>query len=262
MKKLILILTLMVTTVLFAADFNVEAEVHEIINTHWEANDALYEGHEEIYIDNLRAIDNNMEELAAYLKSNPEKISELSDVLAEVPKESKHLFNRLVKELESMDREELFPGYGFQDPDYHYRRGEEVEKELLQQYWKTEERYFESNKRHKFMIELSVAQKMKAGANAGAPIEGFDVKGVVEMEVNGQMKEVAETEFSTKETLSSKATVMYEKNKVYYEVYRAKKGFWDFLPWKELDWELSGTTYLIHEEATETEVVLDPPPLR
>jgi len=260
MKKIVLVFALALVVTVFAGEFDMELGVHRVIDGYWNINQALTEEDNQAYAEALNKFDAEMEALQNHIAQNNEAVEEFKAVLENLPEETRHIFNSLIKELESTTRNELFPGYGYAEPGYHYRRGGETgEKELLQKFWKSEERTFESNKRYKFYIELKLATQMQQNAEVGGVIEGFNVKGVVGMIINGEFKEVAETEFLTKETLRTKCVVAYEKNKVHYELYRAKKGFWDWLPWTSLTWEKVGTTYVILEEATETSVMLEAP---
>jgi|GEM_PF-4083710 len=263
MRKVALLLTvLLVAFSCYATETDVELEVYSIVDQYWQTIDARSEaaqGNTRNYMNSVNKMDRQIDQLARYLDQNPDRIDEYVEVFNALPKETKHIFNELNRDLSASRGEELFPGYGYAEPGYYYRRGAEVDVEMLSQFWKTEERTFEKNYRYKFYVELSVSEQMQQNAEAGGNIEGFDVKGVYGMTINGEFKECAEVEFSTKETLRTRCTVMYENNKVWYELYRAEKSFWDFLPWTELTWERCGRTYQIAEEATGTEVIIEAP---
>jgi hypothetical protein len=267
MKKIILLLICLslLTPVYSAETTDIQDNVFEIVNTYWQSQDLLYNirendvESEKAYNDKLVKLNSDLEKLALYINEN-NKVKDFSDIYKTLPQETKSVFNPVISELNiSRADEELFPGYGYAEPGYYYRRGEELRKETIQKFWKSEERYFEKNHRYKFYVELKVSQSMQQNAQAGGNIEGFDVKGVFGMEINGEFKQVAEVEFSTKETLTTKCIVAYEKNKVFYNLYRAKKGYFDWLPWMELSWSSCGETYVILEEATETQVIVNPP---
>ncbi len=272
-----LLVSLVVLTFVFVSSFSnqgmdIESYTNEIINKYWDAQDLLHEyksepvrGEKE-YLKAYTELGNMLEKLTDHIsaeikKGNNDILVEFSDIYKEMPEVVKPIFNNVVSELlvSTRNGENLFPGYGYAEPGYYYRLGAETKKEVLQKFWKSEERYMESNKRYKFYIELKVATQMQQNGEVSGLIEGFNVKGVVGMTINGEFKEVAETEFTTKQTLTTKCVIAYEKNKVYYELYRAKKGFWDWLPWTDLTWEKAGETYKIHEEATDTEIIINPP---
>ncbi len=258
MRKTGLILILIMVFSVFTFSYDMELKVYGIVNDHWQAVDALEQGEREIYMQKMNDIEESKDKLVQAITSSKENKERFVEVFNNLPDESKHLFADIAQELNSQTRsEDLFPGYGYAEPGYYYRRGVEVRKELLQKFWKVEERTFESNYKYRFYIELKLSTQMQQTAEAGGNIEGFDVKGVYGIEVNGEIKECAEVEFSTKETLRTKCIIAYEKNKTWYELYRAEKGMWDWLPWTDLTWEECGETYLIHEEATDTEVMIE-----
>ncbi len=270
MKKRILITMLALIVLIFSvsAETDMEQMKNEIINNYWDSQDLLYQMKsgesvdESEYMKITNEYERTVNEMIDHIVSE-ELYSEFSVMYQNLPKGTENAFSGIVRAIiEKQGRaraDELFPGYGYAEPGYYYRLGVEGEKELLQKFWKSEERTMEKNKRHKFYIELKLATSMQESAQAGGNIEGFDIKGVFGMEINGEIKQVAETEFSTKETLRTKCVVAYEKNKTWYELLKAKKGFWDWLPWNELKWEKAGMTYKIKEEATDTEVIINPP---
>lgn len=258
MKKILAVFTLLFALSMFVQASSVEVDTYSVISKYWESAEALTSGNNEAYEKALGGMNESLDKLAQTISEDPSKVKEFSEVYKTLPQETRHLFNELISEIQvSRADEELFPGYGYAEPGFYYRRGAEERKELLQKFWKSEERTFEKNSRYKFYVELKISSSMNQSAEAGGKIEGFDVKGVYGMNINGEFKQVAEVEFSTKETLRTKCVVAYEKNKVWYELYKAKKGFWDFLPWAELKWERAGSTYVVVEEATETSVMVE-----
>jgi hypothetical protein len=265
-RNLVIMITIFVLAFTVCAKASMDDMKNDIINEYWKVQTLLYDMKtggdvtETEYVKATTTLDNKVETLIEYVIDN-DLYEEFSIMYQNLPKGSENAFSEVVQTIiEKNGRsDELFPGYGYADPGYYYRLGMEQEQELLQKFWKSEERTMEKNKKHKFYIELKLAQSMQQSAEAGGKIEGFDIKGVFGMEINGEIKQVAETEFSTKETLRTKCVVAYEKNKVWYELLKAKKGFWDWLPWNELKWEKAGKTYKIQEEATDTEVIIEPP---
>ena len=272
-KMLVIVALFIFSVASFSAIISdMEVYSHKIVKDNWKLQEMYYKLQskeaisEDDYLKLSNKIDNMVLELSDYIISNLKEgnrkpLEKFNDIYSDLPKETRHFLDPVVEEIHpylSRGDEELFPGYGYAEPGYYYRRGGEVKTELLSKFWKAEEKYVEKNKRHKFYVELKISTSMQQNAEAGGNIEGFKVKGVYGMEINGEFKQVAEVEFSTKETLKTRCTVMYEKNKVWYELFKAKKSFWDFLPWTELEWKKAGETYLISEEATDTEVIIAP----
>ncbi|MCK9224806.1 MAG: hypothetical protein M0R46_16585 [Candidatus Muirbacterium halophilum] len=268
MKKLILLLIcLSFFTQIYSENLNSDLQdnVFSIVNTYWESQDLLYNikennrESETLYNEKLVQLNIELDNLAKNINQKG-NLKEFSDIYKTLPEETRYIFTPVISELNIKRADgELFPGYGYSEPGFYYRKGEELRKETLQKFWKSEERYFEKNHRYKFYVELKVSQSMEQSAQAGGNLEGFDVKGVFGMKINGEFKQVAEVEFTTKETLTTKCVVAYEKNKVFYNLYRAKKGYFDWLPWIELNWSSCGETYVVVEEATGTSVIVNMP---
>ncbi|MCK9225704.1 MAG: hypothetical protein M0R46_11755 [Candidatus Muirbacterium halophilum] len=258
MKKVFTIFIAIIALSIFAQATSIEVNTYSAINKYWESADALTSGNNAEYQKAFNAMNNELDKLAEEISNDSDKLKEFSEVYKTLPEETKHIFNSMISEIVvTRAGEELFPGYGYAEPGFYYRKGAEEKKELLQKYWKSEERTFEKNSRHKFYVELKLSTSMNQSAEAGGKIDGFDVKGVFGMEINGEFKQVAEVEFSSKDTLKTKCVVAYEKNKVWYELYKAPKGFWDFLPWTSIKWQKAGSTYVVVEEATETSVMVE-----
>ncbi|MDD2715758.1 MAG: hypothetical protein PHW04_07695 [Candidatus Wallbacteria bacterium] len=134
----------------------------------------------------------------------------------------------------------LFPGYGYADSGYVYRKGEELSREVVNTFWKQIEETFEKSTRYYMMMEVSLTANFKSGTvkKVGSPVS---------MNVGGNIKEVVECEVTMKETIRTTCRVKYENDKVWFRLYRAAKylgGLWIG------DWEECGRTYEMKEEPT------------
>jgi len=165
----------------------------------------------------------------------------------------KHIFD-MINQNPKIDKEkeeeaflkEYFPGYGYTDPSYIYRKGKEVERKLLQAFWKTEKETVQSTNYMEMTITAELLAKLEA------QVEFLKIIKLFNIEINGKVVAAAKVSFQVKKTLETECKVKYEKNKVWFELWRAKKTYWS-----TPQWELCGKTYEFFEEPTGEQVVVD-----
>jgi len=153
---------------------------------------------------------------------------------------------------------QYLPGYGYTDPDYLYKLGRELSSEHVQNFWKKEKRTFENSTRHKIYVKASVAAEWGNSGNTGGNIEGFEITGSANYDVNGEVEEYVEVEVTLKETVETFAVMMYEKRKVFFEVYKAKLGFFLWISnGFDFVWELDGRCFLYKEFPAATDQIIE-----
>lgn len=145
------------------------------------------------------------------------------------------------------DAATLYPGYGYAEPGYAYRLGQEVERTFLHAFWRHEKRTFEAEK------EMTLQYTLEYSAQANIDLEVLEIIKVAKIEIGGKFVTVFTARVKTKETFETECTVKYEKTKVWYALQRAKKEWFS-----TGTWSTCGRTYEIIQEATGEEV-LDAP---
>ncbi|MDD5089924.1 MAG: hypothetical protein PHQ23_03310, partial [Candidatus Wallbacteria bacterium] len=141
-----------------------------------------------------------------------------------------------------------FPGYGYAEPGYVYRKGEELSKETLSVFWKKIERTLEAGKKYNMLIEVGMTAQLGGSASI---VE----LGTVNVNVGGSMKEMMQIEVTAKETVKTICTVKFQKDKVWFNLYRAQETWWGM---SHADWEQIGKTYTIMEEESGLPVIETP----
>lgn len=161
------------------------------------------------------------------------------------------LFNKNGGDLATIRKQveqEYFPGYGYSDPSYMYRKGMEVERKFLQAYWKIERETIEATNYMELVIQAELVASLQA------QVDFLKILQLFKIEISGKLVAAAKVSFQTKTTLTTECKVKYEKNKVWFELSRARKDYW-----MEPKWEVCGKTYLFLEEPTGEEIVSDLP---
>lgn len=145
-------------------------------------------------------------------------------------------------------REEFFPGYGYAEPGYVYRRGRELKREFLQAFWQDEEHVIETQKTFEGTIEFKLAASL-----AGSPgVANFKQVGEpFRMDVGGEMRLVVKVRFDTREKLTTKARKKYHYVKVWFELLRAEAGILWNGPFSPV-----GETFLNMKEPTSVAVMV------
>lgn len=142
---------------------------------------------------------------------------------------------------------EEFPGYGFPEAGYAYRRGRQLREEFLQAYWQDEERVLESRKAFKATLDVKLAAQLKNDPAIGKYLElGKPYK----LDINGSIVLVVDVSFETKSSFTTKCRKKYQDSKVWYELLRRKSGWFS-----QGAWENCGETWLMKNEPTGHEVL-------
>lgn len=141
----------------------------------------------------------------------------------------------------NMDKaQEYFPGYGYGDPKYIYRKGLEVARDRISEYWQEEERTLETSKHFEGAVEIELAAQLRDKvADFKQLSEPFKVN------IGGSIKVCIKVSFTVKESLVTRAKKQYAVEKIWFELHRALRDFW-----ATPKWEVCGRTYELHDEPT------------
>ena len=139
---------------------------------------------------------------------------------------------------------DYFPGYGYPEPGYKYRRGRELSREDKGTTWQYEEHTISSSKNIKLTVTLDVLGILKGLFGLGK-IGNL----VIGREYNSYMGNgaviVVDVSFSTAQTIFTRANRKYEVAKVWFELQRSKSS------WSNSGtWETVGKTYQIMMDPT------------
>jgi hypothetical protein len=137
-------------------------------------------------------------------------------------------------------RAQYFPGYGYADPKFIYRKGLEVGDDLISDYWQEEEKTLETHNHFEGAVEIEVAAGLREKVGNFKQIgEPFKVN------IGGSIKVCVKVSFDTKETLITRSKKQYAVHKLWFELFRAKRDVW-VTP----KWEICGKTYELRDEPT------------
>ncbi|MBF0406891.1 MAG: hypothetical protein HQM10_06035 [Candidatus Riflebacteria bacterium] len=147
---------------------------------------------------------------------------------------------------------EYFPGYGYTEPGYKYRKGREVSRESKGFFSQdTEETYVSS-----FTVELNVTLdilNLLRQMFAQGKISNLQEKGQITSNVNGVPTIVFKVSFVVGKKIFTKTSRRYEIIKTWFELSRAKDNGWG----NTGPWEVCGQTYeLINEPTGDAPVVV------
>lgn len=183
-------------------------------------------------------------------------LKSFSEFYLECPPELRPVFDRVVNGIIESSRnfeplkdtgrmvKEYFPGYGYSDPDYTYRRGKEISSEFLYARWLDEERTYSEEKEFELTVELKLVAELKLKFPDLEVIKEFGV------EIGGHLIMCAKVKIKTNKTLTVKTKKKIGQYKKWFELLKAKKTFWSAPVW-----ENCGQTYVHFEEPTGEEVV-------
>lgn len=265
MKKLI-VLSLMISMISVAGFCSpVSESVCETLRNGWAISQAMNDNVDDATLNDLSIKYKDSVDALIDLVSKDQNIIEFANIYAEKDLYNKGLLNPVIDEIK--DNEEImslirdkeygadttpFPGYGYPEPGYNYRKGKELSRDFLSAFWRDEERLLETNQENELTIEL----KFLADFTNGIKNEGKgEVKSMenVNIKVNGELKQAVKIKYSIKKALRVRCKVRFQKTKVWFELFKQKKAPW-YAPWQNNAWEICGKTYNIVEEAT-TDVV-------
>jgi len=144
---------------------------------------------------------------------------------------------------------EYFPGYGYTEPGYKYRKGREVERENKGITWQSEEHSITTTFNVELTINIDLLGILQGLLSSGV-IKDLKVGPKFETNVNGQPMIVCKVSFQVIKAITTKTNRKFEVNKIWFELLRAKISGWTVGPF-----ELCGKTYEIINEPTGEEVV-------
>lgn len=144
---------------------------------------------------------------------------------------------------------EYFPGYGYAEPGYEYRRGKEIESQFLHAYWQEEEKIIETAQHFEGTIDFKLAAELRANPN----ITGYREHGEpFKIDIGGHLVVVVKVSFDTHMRLTTRSKKKYAATKVWFELLRRKKSVISSTPW-----EVCGKTFQMHDFYTNEEVISD-----
>jgi len=256
-----MLVALMVVSPAFSNGASMQNQVGQMISTYWQANDALYNKDMKAYLDKNDQMREQADAITAQIiKGLKKNDNTLFNEYVRIYNEEKTPENLSVLNLVADQVKEYahtrdltpgtnFPGYGYADPSYVYRRGEELPNpEVLSVYWKRIEKTYA--KGSKFHINMEVGMTANFGKDASVKEVGKTT-----MNIGGNAKEVVELEVTVNETVKTQCTVKYQKKKVWYKLYHAKKSFWGSIGLGSYTWNICGKTYVIMDEESGLPVI-------
>ncbi len=146
---------------------------------------------------------------------------------------------------------EYFPGYGYSEPGYKYRKGRELDREYKGVTWVNEEQSISSTWNVSLTVSIDILNIL-SGMVTGGVIKNLKVSDQFTMNVNGTPMIVCNVSFQRIKSIVTKTNRKFEINKVWFELLRSKSSSWSN---SNAVWELTGKTYEILQEPTGEEVV-------
>lgn len=140
---------------------------------------------------------------------------------------------------------EYFPGYGYGDPKYKYRKGKEVDREFLYARWLEESRTISQSK----VVELVVEVSLVAGLQEKYP-DARVIGKAFPINIGGKIVMAVKVTWNNSTQITTRTKKKIGHYKIWFELWRAKK------TWGSAEWELTGKTYELLEEATGEEVTV------
>lgn len=142
---------------------------------------------------------------------------------------------------------EYFPGYGYGEPGFEYRKGRELTSEFLHAFWQDEEKVIETLQHFEGTIDLKLAAELAALPGIG----NFQKIGEpFKMDIGGHIIVVIKVSFDSHTKLTTVAKKKYAATKIWFELLRRKKGMFS-----DAKWEVTGKTYEMRELFTNEEVI-------
>ncbi|MCK5683541.1 hypothetical protein KAJ27_05450 [bacterium] len=272
MKKISLLLVVvfitLVSTCSLGAAQNVAVDYSsKLIDTYWKILDSRYqflssrlertESNDFIntYIDMMESYNENVVDFTTLLIKDSNTFKNFSEFYSACPDEAKPALDAVVKNiLESkkagnikfdtaLFTKEYFPGYGYSEPGFIYRRGRELDSEFLYARWEDEEKTFSQNKIYEFTVELKLVAELKIQFPNLKVLKEFGI------DIGGNFVMCAKVKFETNKTLTVRTKRRFGEYKKWFELLIAKKTVWS-----DPEWELTGKTYQHFTEPTGEEV--------
>ncbi|MBF0406731.1 MAG: hypothetical protein HQM10_05235 [Candidatus Riflebacteria bacterium] len=251
-----------------------ELEFSKAAGSFWALNDLLlksecadqkvstqskYEAELKNYND---SIDRLSKKLLASWNSNDGFLADFSNFYKSLPVEARKAFYPAIEPLRNeiilnsfensaeMNRlREYFPGYGYSEPGYKYRKGREIEREAKGTTWQDEEQTVSSNMNINLTVTLDVLNILNHWLKLGN-IANLVVHKQFQTTYNGAPMFVFNVSFSLMKTMVTKRKRKYEVNKIWFELHKSKTAWGT-----DGEWELCGKTYEIIQDPTGDEFV-------
>ena len=243
-----------------------EKAVADTVSRYWESRDLLDAQaptdprnpfsslSQELHLDNLR-----LGALITHAVENgdPAMLKEISGVLHDLPPEARPAvqeaiaigraaFLQIPRPPGSETYENHFPGYGYGEPGYTYRRGKEVQRESRGEYWQYEEYALSKEKTHTLYVTVDLLGVLQRLLGLGF-LSHLTIGNPQQMMMNGAAVIGYQATFTSLQSMMTRANRKYEVTRTWYELFRAKRAGWGS---SAENWELCGRTYQILYEPT------------
>lgn len=244
----------------------VEESCWELARLYWQCSESRYvaedaaEGDSGVeYCGLVESFNGKLDALSERLtgdctEENPE-LKEFSRFYRQCPEELKPVFDRIVKNVMIRSRvegtsmasektlREYFPGYGYSEPGYKYRKGNEISSEFLYARWEDEDRTYSQDKEFELTVELKLVAELKLKFPDLEIIKEFGV------EIGETLVYCAKVKIKTTTSLTFHTKKKYGHYKKWFELFKAEKTWFS-----DPVWEKCGTTYVNFVEPTGEEV--------
>lgn len=255
-------------------NFKTQTQVFNVVHQFWTVNELFYQisvNHtpdlEEQYLKASEIYEKQSLEMGKLLLSTLEdRNREVVEVVSEIYKSFDpisrmalypaigYLRVAIVQDprapLTQQEFKEYFPGYGYGEPGYKYRKGREIDREPKGCTWQQEETSITTTWNVELVVTLDILNIL-AGWATGGIIKDLQVGPQETVNVNGTPMIVCKVSFTRVKAITTKTNRKFEVNKIWFELMRAKVSGWSTGPW-----ELCGKTYEILHEPTGEEVVI------
>jgi len=236
--------------------FDLQTRIFRVVDLNWRAAEALVDGSEEAHDRALAAFERETKDLGTALSEavagNDHEALDLAgsiwrslDVGA---RRALHPALGMVRVAAADSRggfNDYFPGYGYPEPGYKYRRGLEIEREEKGTTWQYEEHTLTTNKKFDLTVTLDVLGILKKWLSGGI-LKSLHVREYGNGYYNNQPMIVAHVSLETSETVATRANRKYDVTKVWFELLRSKDAGWH----NSGTWEKCGKTYEIMQDPT------------
>lgn len=254
--------------------FDLQTQVFKIVGQHWKVQELFYKTTQH---DDPIILEEYNEACALFKKQSQDLGKKILTQVEDPNREVIGVISEIYKSLDLMARQalypslaylkgcvnqefklpftdadfrEYFPGYGYTEPGYKYRKGREIERENKGVTWQSEEHTITTTWKVEITITLDLLSILK-GMAAGGTIKNLKVHEQYETNMGGEPIFVAKVSFETVKTISTKTNRKFDVNKIWFELLRAKASNWG----TPGPWEVCGKTYEIINEPTGEEVV-------
>lgn len=252
--------------------FTLQTQAFQIVRQYWHTTDLLLEYTKNPTEENMARYNQSIEihakqssELAKFLLATLDESIEPLEALSEMYKSldpaarrslttalgvvKAAVVQQVTTKLTPEQFRGYFPGYGYTEPGYKYRKGREIDRENKGSTWQSEEQSIQTNFQAELTISIDLLDILK-GMAAGGVIKNLKVDGPFEGHMNGQPLLLAKVSFQVIKTITTRTNRKFDVNKIWFELLRAKSN-----GWSTGEWEACGKTYEIINEPTGEEVV-------